>query len=378
MKVSCLQEDLKRGLSIVNRAASVKSPLPIMGCVLLTTDKGKLRVSATDLSMSITHWVDATTDTEGGVAVPARLLTDVVGHLPNDRVFMTLDMNAQSLHLRCSRFEMNIRCANASDFPLVPIASEDANGVVFSQATLREAIRQVAFAANANEDSRLVLQGVHLRFGDQRAIFAAADGVRLARKVIESPELTTQTDAPIIPARALQELDRLLTDRQGAVRMIISSVGGQVIFRTNESNLSTNLIDGAFPNIDRVIPNACRTRSVVSAPELRRAIRSASVFAAETMDAVMLRIKPGFNADAGVLELYVNNAKVGDHLGEIVASVQGDGGEITLSARMLAEAIAAIPTEQVSLEIQSARDPAVFRPVGRDDAVHVIMPMRMI
>lgn len=378
MKVSCAQEDLKRGLSIVCRAAAVKSPLPILGHILLATDDGKLRCSATDLSMSATLWVDSTIEAEGGVAVPARLMTEIVGDLPNDRVFMTLDKNTQTLNLRCARFEINIRCMSASDFPLIPIAGEVARGVVFSQAALREAIRQVVFAASADDDSRRVLRGVRLRFHGRRATFDAADGFRLARKVIESPGLAAQTEEPIIPARALQELERLLTDRQGEVRMIISGISGQVIFRTNEANLSATLIDGAFPAIDKLIPHDCRTRAVASALDLRMAIKAASVFAAETMDAVMLRIKPGDSADAGALELCVKNVLVGDHLGEVDASVQGDGVEIALSARMMADAVAAIPTDRIALEVKSARDPVVFRPFGRDDAVHAIMPMRAI
>ena len=162
MKLSCLQENLNRGLGIVGRAVATRTTLPITNNVLLTTDQSRLKLVATNLEMAISYWTGAKVEEEGTVTVPARLLTEFVNSLPNDRIDINLPAKSKTLGLKCARFEARISGLDAKDFPPIPKVDDGITTRVEVEA-LRQAISQVAFAA-ATEESRPVLTGVDAQF----------------------------------------------------------------------------------------------------------------------------------------------------------------------------------------------------------------------
>ena len=124
MLISCLQENLKRGLAVIGHAVAGKSTLPVLSNVLLSTDGGRLKLAATNLEIGITHWIGAKVEEEGAVTVPAKLFTDVISGLPNDRVNLTLDARTQTLKVECGRFVNNIKGIEADEFPTIPTVTE--------------------------------------------------------------------------------------------------------------------------------------------------------------------------------------------------------------------------------------------------------------
>lgn len=382
MKISCLQENLKRGLAVVSHAVAGKSTLPVLSNILIASDDGRLKLAATNLEIGITCWIGAKIEEEGAVTVPAKLLSDVVGSLPNDRIDLRLDMRTQTLNLKCARFENNIKGTEAGEFPSIPTVDDRTPIAVFPAALLRETIQQVAFAA-ATEETRPVLQGVQLRLRDNRAIFAAADGFRLAQRIIELPEPAAQPQEMIIPARALNELARILAstalsdhnDDESQVEMIVTSSGGQALFHTGTVDLVSRLIDGKFPDVDRVIPQQYQTRAVLDTQELMKAVKLASYFTVAPSNSVRLHMEPGGEMGPGHMTISANAVDVGDNKGQVDAMITGEGGQIALNVKFLSDAIAAIPTSQLALETQSPQHPAVFKPVGVEGYIHIVMPM---
>jgi DNA polymerase-3 subunit beta len=374
MKLSCLQENLKRGLSIVGHAVAGKSTLPVLSNILLATDDGRLKLAATNLEIGITCWIGAKIEGEGAVTVPAKLLSDVVGSLPNDKISLTLDARTQTLNLICGRFETNIKGIESEEFPVIPTIADRAPAASFPPELLREAIDQIAFAA-ANDDTRPVLTGVLLRLKSNRATFAAADGFRLAQKVIELPEPAAEQHELIIPARALAELARIAGDAEGTVDLTITPGGSQALFHTENIDLVSRLIDGKYPDIERVIPTSHMTRTVLETVELAKAVKLSSYFANASANIVRLTMESGGDLGPGTLTISANAAEVGDNKGAIDGMVHGEGGQIALNVKFLAEAISAIKTPQVAVETQTAQNPAVFRPVGAEGYVHIVMPM---
>ena len=176
MKLSCLQENLSKGLGIVGRAVATTTTLPITKNVLLTADESRLKLAATNLEMAISCWVGAKVEEEGSITVPARLLTEFISSLPNDKI--EINLSKQTLNLKCGRFEARINGLDAADFPPIPEVADGIDTQVESEA-LRLGIAQSAFAA-ATEESRPVLTGVHTEFEESKMTFAAADGFRLA------------------------------------------------------------------------------------------------------------------------------------------------------------------------------------------------------
>jgi DNA polymerase-3 subunit beta len=173
MRITCLQENLKRALATVGRAVAGKSTLPVLANVLLTTDGQRLKVVATNLEIAITHWIGGQVLEPGGITVPAKLLSDVVGGLPNEPITLTLDPRVQTVKLACGRFTTNIKGIEADEFPAIPTVAGTAPAAVLPAAVLREVIGQVAYAA-ATDDSRPVLAGVLVRLADRAMSMAFA------------------------------------------------------------------------------------------------------------------------------------------------------------------------------------------------------------
>lgn len=374
MKLSCLQGNLKRGLATVSHAVAGKSTLPVLSNVLLATDGGRLKLAATNLEVGITYWIGAQIEEEGAITIPAKLFSDVISGLPNDTVNLTLDARTQSLKVECARFTSNIKGVEADEFPTIPTISDRAPTVILSPDVLREAIDTVAFAA-ASDDSRPVLAGVLVRLRDQQAILAAADGFRLATRTIELPAPVAESQDFIVPARALTELSRIIGDAESDVTITVTPGGGQALFHTETTELISRLIDGKFPDFERIIPSSYATRTVVDTAELAKAAKLAALFATASQNVAKLSVEPGDDLGPGRITISANAAEVGDNTGELDAMVHGEDGQIALNVKFLSDALGAIKTAQVALETQSPQSPGVFKPVGQEGYVHIIMPM---
>ena len=245
MKITCKQQDLSRGLSAVSHAVSSRSTLPILSNILLTTDHGRLKLSATNLEIGINCWVDAQIEEEGTTTVPAKLLTDLVSSLPQAPVEIALVDDTNTLNVKSLGSNANIKGMDASEFPLIPNAEDGEPPVILDATLLKEMIAEVAFAA-ADDDSRPVLTGVLVQVGGEKITFAAADAFRLAVRVAALPGDDHPRGDILIPARTLTELARILPS-EGMVEMIVTPNRSQVLFHTPQLDLVSRLIDGTFP-----------------------------------------------------------------------------------------------------------------------------------
>jgi DNA polymerase III subunit beta len=369
VKLSVMQENLARGLSVVSRAVSARSTLPVLANVLLKTEDAGLKLTATNLEIGITYWVPGKIDTDGASTVPAKLLTDYVNALQGgDRIDLELQP-AETLHLRCGRYESHIKGIDAEEFPAIQVAGERPTTRI-AQNILRRALAQTAFAA-ASDEARPILTGVLARFEGDTVTLAAADNYRIAVKTI--PILDAVSDASIvIPARALNELVRILSDVDDPVEIVLAQARNQILFHLEGIDLVSRLIDGQFPNYQQVLPQSHTTRAIVDREELLRAVRPAALIAHESANIVKLQI--GSEGNAGVV--VSAHAEVGDHVGEVEASVEGDGTTIAFNARYLADVLANVEAEQFAIELNGPLSPGVFKPVGDDRYVHVVMPVR--
>jgi DNA polymerase III subunit beta len=375
MKVSCLQENLAKGLSVVSRAVAARSTLPVLGNVLLQTDQGRLKIAATNLELAVTCWIGAKVEEEGATTVPARTLIDFINSLPPERLDMSLNVRTQTLHLKCARYDANIKGIDATEFPIIPTIG-DGKKIELEPDTLREMIEQVTFAA-ATDESRPVLTGVIAKFDKDQVTFAAADGFRLS---VRRATLTKPLDAPvsvIIPAKALQEVGRVSGDQEEPIEIAVTENKSQTLFRLTNIEIVTQLVDGVFPDFTRIIPEQHTTRTIVTTSELQSAVKASSVFAREAMNTIRLQVAQGADGGAGKVTITATSAESGDNLGEIDAQVEGDSVEIAFNARYLADVLSVLHSSQVAIETSGSSSPGVIKAVGRDDYTHVIMPMHI-
>ncbi|MGC8787311.1 MAG: DNA polymerase III subunit beta [Anaerolineae bacterium] len=375
MKVSCLQENLAKGLAIASRAVATRSTLPVLSNILMATDEGRLKLSATNLEIGINCWIGAKVEEDGAITVPARLLTDFVNSLPPDRIDMQLVTRTQTLSLKCAKYEANIKGIDAQEFPLILALSED-TGITLEPPTLREMINQVSFAA-AVDESRPVLTGVLAELAGTRLTMAAADGFRLSVRHTELPGPVPESASVIIPARALQELARISADEENPIRMTIAPNRSQVFFRMTNIDLVSQLVEGNFPDYKQIIPKSYATRTVVDTAEFLKAVKIASFFARDAANIIRLRIMPGEAGLGGQMTVMATSVELGDNLTELDAAVEGEPIEIAFNAKYLTEVLSVITKPQVALETSAPSSPGVIRPVGDESFVHVVMPMHI-
>ena len=372
MHLNCLQENLAQGLGIVQRAVATRTTLPITQHVLMSTDEGRLKFSATNLEVAISTWVGAEVLEDGAITIPARLLTDFVNSLERQHVEIKTTTPAKGIELKGEHVQATMNGADASEFPPIPSVDEGISTKVAPKA-LRMAIHQVVMAA-AVEDSRPVLTGVNVELEGTKLVLAAADGFRLAVHTTELLEPVAEKLSLIVPARTLQEVERLI-DGDDPIDIVVTPQRSQILFRLKNVEIVSQLIQGTFPNYSQLIPQERSTRAVVNLGELQRATRTASIFAKDGGGIVRIEVTPGSDGAAGKLTVSSRAEELGDNTGDIAADVEGGDGKIAFNSRYLSDVLGVLNEDQVALEMTTSSSPGVIRPVSDDHYVHVVMPM---
>lgn len=375
MKVSVLQENLSHGLNIVSRAVSPRNTLPVLANVLVASDEGRLRLSATNLELGITCWIGARILEEGSTTVPARTFTELVATLPSQTVEMTLNVRTQTLNVVCGSSNTDLKCIDSQEFPPMPVP-DLADSIAINVADLKEIIQQVAFAASSDE-ARPILTGVLVNVSGEKLTMASADGFRLSVRTATLSSPAARSIQAVIPARALTELARIAGDGDQSVAMILPPGRGQVIFRMKDVELVSQLIEGTFPDYEQIIPRSYQTRSVLSTSAFLKACKQAEIFAREGSHIARLNLASGGDLKPGSVVISGQSEETGYNQTEIDASIEGRDLLIAFNVRFLREVLDVIKTPNVALETSAETAPGVIRPVGEDDFLHVIMPMHL-
>lgn len=397
MRVSCFQENLAKGLSIVGRAVASRSTLPVLGNILLEAKDNHLRLSATNLEIGINCWIGAKVEDEGAITVPARLLAEFVNSLPPERIDMELSVRTQTLQLNCARYNANIKGIDAAEFPIVPTVDNgegpeqtaevlEGSTIALETAGLRKMIDQVVFAA-ATDESRPTLTGVEVSFKGDRLVMAATDGYRLSVRSVELERPLGDDMTVIIPAKSLSELARVIgdADEERSVQVTVTQARNQILFRVwgrgdaksgfHSVLLASQLIDARFPDYRAIIPKTHTTRTVVERAALLNAVRAAALYARDNANIVRMAIQPG--GGGGHMRLTATSAEQGESVNEIEAMVEGGNLDIAFNAKYLIDVLSQIDQPQVVIETTQPTRPGALRPVGMgdDEFLHVVMPM---
>lgn len=374
MKVTCAQENLARGLNVVSRAVSTRSTLPVLANVLLATDNGKLKLSATNLEIVITCWIQAKITEEGSITVPSRTFNDLISALPQEPVELELNEETQTLHVACARTEANVKGIDAQEFPLVP-TPEGENRIRLEAGTFREMIHQVTFAA-ATDDTRPTLTGIHTLFEGDTISMAATDGFRLSRRTAQFPGYVERSRTVIVPARALSELARIMSDDTEELYVSLPENRNQIIFELDSIVLVSQLIEGNFPDFTAVVPKGHRTRTVLNTAAFLKACKTADIFAREASHTARVIIEPGTDRRDGYASISATSTETGSNVAQVDAEVEGDKVELSFNVKYLTDVLSVVNTPQVALETNSSTEPGVVKSVGDDDFLHIIMPMQ--
>lgn len=370
MNLQVLQESFSKALTVSSRFASTKAQLPVLSNILLATKKNKLIVSATNLELSISISLGAKVEKEGEITIPAKVISDLVNNLASGS--LNLSSEKEQLKITSSNGSSTLSGMNSSDFPSIP-HEIDKNVVTFSSEELIQSISQVLFAASSDE-TRPVLTGVLLIFNKDSLIMVATDGFRLSKKhvgiKINKKALTTQR--LILPKNSLNEISRL-TNEKDTVLMSLRETENQVLFGVDDSILSSRVIEGQFPDFEKIIPKDSNCKISIDKEELLRAVKLASVFARDAANVVK------FSVGKDSIEVSAQSSQTGSQKAKVDAKVEGDSKsvKIAFNYRFLEDFLNSAGSDDIQIELGGANSPGVFTDPKNPDYLHLIMPVRI-
>ena len=377
LRATSPRKELFEGIQTVGKAVATRSSLPILTHVRIAAKDGKVSMMATDLEMWMEHTLPGVGITEDGAATaPARNFTELLAAMPDADVSVTVEDETNTLHLRCLKANYKLLGLSADEFPLLPQVKEDSRFVI-DRVTLKDAIKQTIFATSTDE-TRAILTGVLVVFQGDSLKLVATDTHRLAVRDCPVKEGSGSASA-IVPSRAMNELLRIVGNEEGEVVVTLS--GNQIQFQVDDASgskttLISRLIDGQFPNYERVIPaQATKTLTVERAP-LAAAVKRASIVARDSASRVVLRT----TEDGDKLTITAESGSVGNAYEEVEVARTGDDTpvEIAFNAKYLADVLNVLDTEGLHIELTEPLRPGVIRPTDTADYLCVLMPMQVV
>jgi DNA polymerase-3 subunit beta len=362
MKLQVTQENLNRALSSVARVANSRGTLPILANVLFKTSNNRLSLAATNLDIAITHYIGAKVKEEGSITVPARLMQDFVGSLPDGVI--ELDLQETKLHVSTDQYQSTVNGILADDFPTMPAISKGKTWTAPS-GLFKRALQQVVFTAS-NDETRPVLTGVLLQTIDGKLYMAATDSYRLAEKQLGANK---QDIKLLIPASAMHDLLRVISDEDQDVS--ITHDDQQALFKVGDIELVTRLVDGNYPDYRKLIPAKFATQATLKRADLTNITKVSSLFARESAGSVTIE------ADEKTDQLSIRSvaSQLGENTATAPAKVKGSGS-VTLNSRYLLDALGALSSDEVVFGFNGKLEPTLLTDPDLADYRHVIMPLK--
>tara|TARA_B100000530_G_C15923905_1_gene474249 strand:+ start:375 stop:1508 length:1134 start_codon:yes stop_codon:yes gene_type:complete len=373
MEFSCLQDNLSRGLANVSRAVAQRAPLPVTQNVLIETEDSKVKITATNLEIAISTWISAEIKEAGSLTIPARMLTDFINSLPSgEQVEVKMIKDKAGIEIKCKTYNGRISGTDAGEFPPIP-ESSDSPTISVPSAALKRSLGRVAIVS-ATDDSRPVLMGVKVEIDKSGITLAAADGFRLAVDRVEISSTEDLDSSAIVPGKTMLELERLIDDsNQSTIQISISEASNQILFNLENIQVVSQLIQGQFPDYEKLIPNSSSTQSLVDRKAFMESIKAASIFARDGSGIIKLIM----DKSSKKISILSNAEEIGDLENDIDADINGDESKVAFNSRFLQDVVGVLGSDVIKIDSSSPSSPGVFteKSDGNSNYRHVIMPM---
>jgi len=374
MIFSCTKDNLYKGLSVVSHISNKQVNLPVLQNVHLKAEGGSIVLSTTNLEIAIRINLRGKIDRTGEYTVPAKLFSDFVNLLPNERV--DIELVDTSLDVSCGDTSTSINGIDAAEFPLIP-AVDTSSSYTVPASDFREALSQVLFSVSNNE-ARPQLSGVLLKLKGETLTLAATDSYRLSERVVKLDGEVVEREV-IVPSQTLQEVARMIQvlkdDPEIEDKLEIKFSDNQVVFEFGPVQLTSRTIDGTYPDYTQIIPDTFATELVVGRDELTKAIKTASLFSRAGIFDVMLKVDP----EGKKISVTANEATRGKNTASCDADVKGGVNEVTVNFRYLLDGLNAMSSEGVTIKMIDGMNPCVVMPNGGLDKgkyQYIVMPIR--
>ena len=370
MKAVVTKENFKKILNIVSHIVGHAASLPILSNILLQTEKGRIKISATNLEIGLTAWRGGRVEEDGRLTLPAKTINDYIATTLGDQISLETEKNNLIISTDSSR--ATIKTLPADEFPLIPQVVP--TGMVsIDSAELRMALSEVIFAA-APFETQPELSGVYTYLSGETLYFVSTDRYRLTERSIKLGSIDIENDfkAITIPHRTVLEVIRLLSGlAEGSAKTALVQGENQVLFRLPDLELVSRLVDGQFPDYKQIIPNDFASTAVLPRYELVQAIKSAGLFASSGKS-----IKLDFKPNEGQVLVYAASGDIGESTVKIAGEVSGREQQSTFNYRYLIDYLNNISDDKVIFKAINDSSPAVLTPKDRQNNLYLVMPVK--
>lgn len=383
MKFSISSADFLKGLMLANKSLQTKANLPILSNVFVQALGREIEIVSTNLETATRVRLPAKVERGGETTLMGRAFGEFVGQLEAGGEILFEKLGEEAVVISGS-YNARFATMDAAEFPAIPKFS-GGHELKIRKKDLEKGILGVSFCA-AQDESRPVLTGVLCEISKNRLKLVATDGYRLGYYEVEIQKVNNEQAVTfIIPAKSLVEVAKIISELgegedkkepQGFVSVLVSENLTQAVFKIGEVEFTSRLIEGEFPNWQKIIPSTFATRAEISRVELARVVKMASIFARESGNIIKLNLNP---ATKGKSTISVNavTAQVGSASGSVEAKLEGKGGEIAFNFRYLLDVLSVVAGEDVVFEMNESLNPGKITGVGVDSSFHIIMPVRL-
>ena len=376
MEFSCNQDTLSKYLNSLSRIVNSKPGLPILNNVLFETQAGKLLMTVSDLELSMNCWIGADVKSEGKITVPAKQLSEFVNIIPNEKITASLDGNTMNISTVNNSAQFNT--IPAYDYPAIAAIGDEKPLLKISMDDVLMAVKRVAFAAST-DDVRPVMTGINVEIKEDTVAFVGADGFRLSRQIVKLLESAIREINLLIPAKALQELAHIVSEfasenSNNLVELYLIEDRNQVIFKYNDIELSTRLLDGQYPVYQQAIPTGYQTKTVLNRSDFQSAYKVVNIIA-RTVLGNKLYVEQ--DASDNQIKIYASQSEVGSNESVFTSEIEGEDMKMAFSSKLLGDMLSNIDAAELVFESSSATSPGVFRIKGDDSFLHLIMTMTL-
>lgn len=363
MKIKINQKDLSKHISIAQKGISGRTTLQILDGILLETINGKLKLTGTDLEISIETYIDCEIEEEGSIVINSRLFGDMIKKLPDAPIYIHVENN--NVNIKCENSEFNILGNSPKEYPDLPIILEQDNFEI-QKDLFKNAIRQTVFAT-IQDETRPSLSGVLLEIMDNNISFVALDGYRLALRKL--PIQSDKNVKIIIPGRALNEVNKILDESEEMLK--IAMAPSHVIFNIGETVIYSRLLEGQFFNYREIIRTEHKTSVTIDKKEFQHSLERASLLAKEEKaNLVKLIIEDG--------EIKIkSNSEIGNVNEKILTNINGDNINIAFNSRYILEGIKIIDAEEIQLNFMGSLNPCIIKPLEDENYTYLVLPVRL-
>lgn len=364
MRIEINQKVLSNHINIVQKGISSRSTLQILDGILLETQEGKLKLTATDLEIGIESYADCNIIEGGSVVVNSRIFGDIIKKLPNSQIKIIVDEN-NKVNIKCENSEFNILGSNPLEYPELP-AIINQNSFTMPRDLLKSSIKQTVFATTEDE-TRPILTGVLLETSNNTASFVALDGYRLALRNL--PIDIDEDIKIVIPGRALEELNKILDESEDNLNIIVAP--GHVIFDLGDTLLFSRLLEGQFLNYRDIIRKDHKSRVVVNKREFQDSLERASLLANEGRANL---IKLNIEEDKVIIK---SNSEIGNVNEQVYSEHEGDILNIAFNSKYILDGIKVMDAEDIELSFMGSLNPCIIKSVEDENYIYLALPVRL-